>query len=249
VTADPSRPGLLLATSASGVWRSTDGGGTWEPLSAGLASPATSWALAEFDGHLYASDSTGIYRLDQATWRRSSDMPRVLSLDVAGQPRRLYASSIGGGIGVFDGQGWRTAQLTVGGHSAVHVSSVTGLSGGRLVAAAMGGGVLGSTDGGLSWEPFGAGLGPEVTRLSVTGRVLLAATGGGVYRYPLPQPSAAGASWWAIAVGLALAAGTVAAGVLPASPFRPVRAADAAGAGPAGAHRRRRWPRAPGESS
>jgi len=60
VLAPRNQPGVLLVTSLDGVWRSDDAGVSWAPFSQGLASPATAWSLAEFEGRLYASDSDAV---------------------------------------------------------------------------------------------------------------------------------------------------------------------------------------------
>ena len=234
----------LFASSLDGMWRSTDGGNSWARISSGLSDPATAWAVAVFEQRVYASDQAGIYRLDGETWHRVSNASRVDSLEVAGSPQRLFASSIGAGIGVFDGDSWRQATVSAGGHAEPHVSSVTDLGDGRLAAATMSDGVLASEDGGLSWAPLGRLPAVEIGRVALVAGRLLAATSSGLYDYPLPAGARAPLGWWAVAVSLALGSGIAAAALS-------VSAASAwwgRWRAPAGLRRRRSRP-APGARS
>jgi hypothetical protein len=157
-----------------------------------------------------------VYRLDGETWRPDFKLARVVSLDAGGDPARLYASSIGGGIGIFDGRTWRQSLFALGSHGAPHVSSVTALGGGFLIAATSDG-VVASTDAGRTWQPLGKGPTGETSRVVPAGRELVAATGAGLYSYPRPELASAPPAWWALAISLALGAGTVAAAVLSLS--------------------------------
>jgi hypothetical protein len=172
--------------------------------------------VAEFEGRLYASDGDAVYRLDGETWRPDLRLARVVSLDAGSDPERLYASSIGGGIGIFDGRSWRQARFALGGHGAPHVSSVTALAGGLLIAATSDG-VGASTDAGETWQPLGRNLRGETSRVTAAGRELLAATSAGIYSYRRPELAPAPPAWWAVAIGMALGAGTLAAAVLSLS--------------------------------
>ena len=70
---DPTRPTLLYAATAAGVYRSTDGGAHWSIFGAGLSGDATVvTALALVSGPrpvLYAATAAGLYRYGVESWK------------------------------------------------------------------------------------------------------------------------------------------------------------------------------------
>src|SRR5262249_20083533 len=189
---------------------------SWAGDSAGLASPETAWALAEFDGAEYASDAAGVYRLDGSRWMAVSQQSRVVSLDVAPALSRMFASSLGEGIRYFDGTRWATSTISGIGHGGgqAHVVSVTATGDGRLFAATSLDGVLASLDGGDSWFPLGSGPGGEVGRITADGSTLVAATDHGVFDYATRQAARPDATWWTVVLVSGFGGGAGAAGLI-----------------------------------
>ena len=121
---DPNNPYEIWAAAEGGTYLSVDGGHSWAALSAGLARPASAWALAFYAGDLYASDTAGIYRWDPArtSWAPSSTFPWVTSLRAG--PGHLYAASQLSGASSYDGRSW--AALDFGGDAHAHGSLPAG---------------------------------------------------------------------------------------------------------------------------
>ena len=206
IAVDPANPNVVWASSRGGFWRTADGGAHWTSESTGLNQRQEAWAITFFLGQVLGSDGVGVYRWDGSAWQRSSDQQSVASLDVSRDGRRLYASSMGRGLQVFDGRRWAEAdQGLAGGHASgvIHVVSVTQLPDGRNYAATMLDGIGISRDG-QSWTRVKSGLPPgAVWRVVAIHGDLLAATDAGIYAYPGKVAPIAGLGWW---TGLALAA-------------------------------------------
>ena len=76
------RPVMYLALQDTGIFRSTDGGGQWNPLKNGLAAEYV-YAVAAVGNTVFAGTSNGLYRLHSDGWKRLSVHPTqeaVLSL-------------------------------------------------------------------------------------------------------------------------------------------------------------------------
>jgi photosystem II stability/assembly factor-like uncharacterized protein len=124
----PQRPGLvLLATEGSGVWRSTDGGTTFQPANRGIVSPRVT-ALAAGGGELIAAvahggPASGLYgsRDGQRFLHLYSQVPTVLSLAVgaegawAGTEQGLFTRRDGGWEPVPEIGGGRVEQIVAAG--------------------------------------------------------------------------------------------------------------------------------------
>ncbi len=213
IAVDPDNPNTIWASSRDGFWRSRDGGVHWISESVGISYPREAWAITYFGGTVFASDAFAVYRWDGSVWVRSSDQGFVVSLDATPDDQRLFATSMGQGIRVFDGQRWKESDSGLaakhGGVRAIHITSLSQAVGGRAFAATMLDGVAVSTDGGRSWAPLGAGLPTgSVWRVLPMGARLLAATDHGLYEYRLVETRSAGVGWWTILIAAALLTGT-----------------------------------------
>ena len=219
IAVDPSDTNIVWATSRAGIWRSTDLGEHWTAQSAGVASPEEAWALSYFDGTPFASDAGAVYRWNGTRWTISSDQRFVVALDVSSDGGRLFASSMGQGVRVFDKHAWTEAdQGLAGNHAgtpATHVVSVTDLADGRTLAATMLDGVGVSTDSGRAWIKLRSGLPVgTVWRVLLLKERLVAATDQGVYAYPGKRDTAAGPGWWLLMVVGSLLGGAGGAALL-----------------------------------
>jgi photosystem II stability/assembly factor-like uncharacterized protein len=164
---DPATPTTLYAGTADKVFKSIDGGATWQAASAGLPDAAVR-ALAvdpTAPSTLYAgTDSTGVFKsLDGgATWQAASSgltdpVVRALALDPA-TPTTLYAGTDAGVFKSLDGGAtWQAASmgLTDLGITALAISPATPAT---LYAATLSAGVFTTTDGGATWQAASAGL-------------------------------------------------------------------------------------------
>lgn len=209
IAVEPGQPSTIWASSRQGIWRSDDSGAHWVNASQGLRAPEASWALSYFQRGLYGSDALGVYRWTGAKWESGSQQKWVVSLDPSADGRRLFASSMGDGIQVFDGKRWHPADdgLASHGGGAIHVVSVTA-GNERAIAATMLDGVAIRTDAQF-WSGLGSGLSRgAVWRVLDDHGMLLAATDDGLFSYTLTGRSPAG-TWWVLLAGV-LVAGTVA---------------------------------------
>ncbi len=218
IAVESQDPSVIWASSRGGFWLSADGGRGWIPQSAGIRNPNGAWALAFFQGSLFASDSNAVYRWDGARWLPSSDQRFVVSLDPSADGRRLFASSMGQGVRSFDGQTWTESDAGLAGHGgggAIHVVAITDTPGSRAYAATMLDGVAVSTNRGRDWSPLRAGLPPgSVWRVLEVGHGLLAATDKGIFAYPLDLSPPPDRAWWLVIVGVSLAAALAASRLL-----------------------------------
>jgi len=208
IVIDPRASSTIWASSREGFWRSDDSGEHWVNASQGLKAPEGSWALGYHQGALYGSDALGIYRWTAGKWERTSDQKYVVSLDPSADGQRLFASSMGEGVQVFDGKSWSPLDegLAAHGSGAIHVIGVTA-GNERMIAATMLDGVAVSIDG-KRWSALGSGLsrGAVWRVLDDCGR-LLAATDDGLFSYTM-KSNAASAAWWTLFAG-AVIVGTV----------------------------------------
>ncbi len=222
IAMDPADPEVIWASSLGGFWKSTDGGQHWVSESTGISYPKGAWAITYFRGDLYASDAMRVYRWDGSAWQPSSDQGSVVSLDPSADGRKLFASSMGQGLRVFDGHAWVRASEGLSAHAglrgAIHVASVTAPQETLSFAATMLNGAAISMDGGRDWSELRAGL-PRgaVWRVIQVGDRLVAASDHGIFEYRLPQLAFPDATWWVIVIVVALGTGilAVAWGALP----------------------------------
>ncbi|HSR43060.1 MAG TPA: sialidase family protein [Longimicrobiales bacterium] len=147
----PSAP-LDPAGSFADVYRSDDGGRSWQRWSAGLADVGAVWVL-----DLDVAGTEVVYAL----------------VETAAGRRRLARRDAGGGT-------WRARDLPAG--TPLHTSAWTVVSRGTLVAAGDPGVLLRTTDDGASWsEEPGPFPGAEVTGLEWDGASLYAGTTRGLW--------------------------------------------------------------------
>ncbi len=113
---EPTEPGLILAATSTGVFRSDNGGLSWGPSNIGLTNVSIS-KIAGSQGRLYLGTALdGVFRSDDLglTWQRVSDGLNFLDIrSVAVDPNNpdvVYAGTRNGGIFMTDngGQGWIT---------------------------------------------------------------------------------------------------------------------------------------------
>lgn len=166
---DPLRPPTLYAgTNGYGVLKSTDSGGSWSPLNAGVtnlwvfalvinpASPSILYAGTDGHGVFRSPDSGGTWYVvnDGLTNHRI----KALAIDPS-TPSTLYAGTYGGGVfkSTDSGGTWAAAS---GGLTSLRVPAlaVDARTPSTLYAGTDGGGVFRSSDSGQSWEPLNAGL-------------------------------------------------------------------------------------------
>jgi len=216
IEVDPSDPAIIWVAAYNGVWMSHDGGAHWTSENAGLADATGSWALRFFHGTLFLSEVTSVDRWNGTRWVQSNSQAYVNALDPSADGTKLFASSMGQGITVFDGQRWRPADAGMaehahGGLSGIHVDSATDVGGGNVYAGTMVNGIAESRDGARTWSSVWPTLRGDVWRVRPFGNELVAATDFGLLTYgPFPLAPAAGAWWWLYL----LAASTVAGGVV-----------------------------------
>jgi hypothetical protein len=224
---DPADPRILWATSASGPVMTADGGRTWSRRVAGLSRPADVSAIAYLGQDAYVSDGTGVFRwqLASSAWVRTSSAPSITLLSPGPAADGLYAASESTDLQVLDGGRWTDLGLPAPLH--VHHGHLHGQPAavervdGRLYAAGTPDGVSASADGGWTWTQLGGGLG-GTTPNQVIGYQgsLLAATSGGLYRFPLAAGGGAAPGWWVMLLALAIGLGLTAVGVAALDPRR-----------------------------
>jgi hypothetical protein len=180
-----------------GVFKSVDGGGSWNPASTGLTS-ANVYTLAidpATPATLYAGTNDGVFKSTNGGGIWSAINTGLTSLNVQdlaidpATPATLYAGTTAGGVfkSVDGGERWNPANTGLTNVS-VQALAIDPAAPTRLYAGTDGGGVFKSTNGGESWSAFNAGLTNTVVyALAVdpaTPATLYAGTyGGGVFVY------------------------------------------------------------------
>ncbi len=152
--------GFSMASDAGGVWRSADGGLTWE--STGLFGIQVNDACAAPDSKFYAATRTGLYVSEDGgvTWSTVSGMPSsyVIGIGVSPADPNLLIAGLAGNTGIRrsadGGATWEEVGLSTGfmkgfgcdpDHPDTMYVAMSGLS--RPLYR--------STDGGASWSPMG----------------------------------------------------------------------------------------------
>lgn len=204
-----SVPGqLLVGTVSNGVWRSSDGGATWQPPAVGNGMPAdaTVWSLdayAWLPNVVIAATSQGIYQSADfgASWLSTSDgiAPSAITfrvyVDPANPLQRYAATTEGVYRSTTGGLTWSQANAGLGAHTLVRAILLIG--GGPLGSDLYVGtddGVFASLDQGQTWRRVSNdGLGSHTivwaldTVATLPGFVLAGIQGGGV-AYRLLEP-------------------------------------------------------------
>ncbi len=202
---DPQNPRRLYAgaTDGGGVRKSLDGGRTWKPSNAGLASlHVTAIAVDPVNPDtLYAATARGVFvSVDGGgAWAAHneglSDV-RIFALAINPRsPGTVYAGGFGGRVYTTLDQGGHWTEMRVG-PPVYRVTALLADSGGSsdpslenqrpaLYAGTSGGGAFRSEDGGATWIPLPALEGATIYALALDPRVphtLYAGTGDGLYK-------------------------------------------------------------------
>lgn len=154
------------------LFRSTNGGGRWQPADHGLA--ATFFSGLAFDptarSTVYAAAGRGVLKSTDGGvhWRRASRQAASAVAVDPRDPRTVYAGTDGGLIKSLNGgQSWRLVNTAMGSHgrdrAQGQVSSlvVHPLDSQRLYATARCMGIFRSSDGGRSWSSANAVRNPR----------------------------------------------------------------------------------------
>lgn len=200
---DPQSPGVVYEGVATGVFKSTDGGGNWGAASSGLPASLVRalLVLSGPSGHILAGTAAGVYRSTAAgaNWTRaaSSGPAVVYSLGRDPSSTALWA---GADDGVYrstdDGVNWQRSGSGVSGP----VRSVLASAASPRVFAGTDAGLFVSSDGGAIWSPAGGGIPAAPVYALVedsSSHVVYAGTFAGVY-----ESTDAGVTWSVAAEGL-----------------------------------------------
>ncbi len=219
------RPGVIYAgVSGSGVYRSTDGGHTWQRTGPGIRPWVAIFTLVVVPGPepvLYAGAWDGVYRSDDdgASWRRLNHglgSVEVQAVTLApDDPEIVYATDIDGVHRSTDG-GEHWQRLNPGPEQKGYLALVPA-GRGLLYAGAHGGGVVRSDDGGQTWQVMESSPQVAVVRLAVDPanrqRLLARAAYERVY-----ESTDGGETWRARWEGLDLSTEIIAVAISPYDP-------------------------------
>lgn len=178
---------LFVGTDYSGVYRSSDVGGNWTQMNAGLSNTdidcfafiGTNVFVGTYGSGIYRSTNTG------ASWsywtdanNSSTAYTEVTALAVIGP--NLFAGTYGEGIFLSTDNGANWSQVDSG-LSDTYVTSLA-VEGTNIFAGTFAGGVCLSTDNGISWAQADSGITSwGVACLAVAGNNVYAGSGQGVF--------------------------------------------------------------------
>lgn len=88
---------LFAGAASAGVFRSVDGGESWQAFNSGLdGAPVTGLAFNSFDGYLYAATLQGLYRVkpggSQPTWQPVLEAEPLMAVAVSPHDSRLIVA-------------------------------------------------------------------------------------------------------------------------------------------------------------
>lgn len=182
----PTVNGLQSSLGGHPVYRTTDGGDTWNGQKNGLRTTAV-WSFAFDPGTpetVYAGTDQGVFKTTDAgtTWSAAGGemLPwQVTSVAIGyGASPAVYAATSAGVYRSSDGgESWSQLQLA----GSVYALAVPQAAPGTIYAGVTSGspGVFKSTDGGDTWTE--TGLNAPVQALAVSGSVVYASTPNGVF--------------------------------------------------------------------
>jgi photosystem II stability/assembly factor-like uncharacterized protein len=155
---DPDEQGVVYEGGATGVHKSTDGGGTWATARNGL--PATVirpvLPVPATTGVVLAGASAGVYRTTDgaANWQATTGGPAGIVWSLGAGAGRLWAGADDGVYRSTDqGASWARSGNVSGPVRAVLDSSTAG-----RIFAGTDAGLFVSADGGATWTPAAGGL-------------------------------------------------------------------------------------------
>lgn len=193
--------GILVGTTGSGIWFSSDNGASWSDMSAGLTSLDVT-GLAGSGASVFASTRGGgvFLRSNNAgTWSPVNNFlisSNIGCVSVMGTVLFAGPAGYGAFTSTDNGSIWLPAGKGIG----TDTVSVFFGKGARIFAGTMRG-VYSTVDGGKNWTSSSVGLpsGSNVTAFASAGTLLFA----GVFRSGVFVSSDEGASWFSGSVGLA----------------------------------------------
>jgi uncharacterized repeat protein (TIGR01451 family) len=164
---DPASDALFAGARGGGLWRSTDGGGSFEEADSGLPS-ATIYALATTGAGdaraLLAGTDDGVYRSVDAGehWIASplaSTFVDAIAVDPT-DPSTVYAAACGDGpqLSVSHDGGLTWSDTGADLPTCVTSLALDGADADLVYAGTFGAGVWSSVDQGASWSPLNSGL-------------------------------------------------------------------------------------------
>jgi photosystem II stability/assembly factor-like uncharacterized protein len=150
-------PGLPDGDDQPGLYRSADGGLTWEKRLGGVVGKGFGFA----SGAIYAAGGDHVYLSTDGgdTWTPQPGGPALGYSAVAAGGSRLYVGTLGGGVhtATINANHTLTWQGSQGPKAEIHAIQLLRLPN-ALFATAFPGGVFKSTDGGASWSEANFGL-------------------------------------------------------------------------------------------
>jgi polysaccharide biosynthesis protein PslG len=184
----PQDPLLWVAATPAGVYRSPDGGQTWEAISPPWVVCDLAWSR---DGLLWAALSSGIASADAAgagnvTWRTAGGMQTVTFFTVSPDPQRnssLWAGSWGNDIGSSDDGGSTLQPLHNGLETLSVLTILRHVTPGQFTIGTIEG-LYRSDDGGASWFKLPGALAQQTVYglYQAPGGVIWAGASGGLWR-------------------------------------------------------------------
>ena len=161
---DPTNSSLLYAGTGDGLFRSTNGGETWDRYEAGGGSVHALAVDPARPSTLYAGSGEGLYSSSDggSTWSFASCCGRgpagsAAVLAVAADPRRYCTIYAGGANGLYKSEDCGRSWSQRGPAETVHGLLIDPATAGNLYAATAGG-LFRSQDGGNTWSSANRGI-------------------------------------------------------------------------------------------